>query len=238
MNNTTIKKPSLFLHITEVFRATIELIRGYFFLRNYRGQNLGNGRPVLVIPGLLSTDLSITFLRNFFQKLGFIPYKWGLGRNLGRLESVQQLIRKVQGIHAEKQQKVMLVGWSMGGIFAREIAKQIPECVENVMTIGSPFGNVHAPNHAKWVFDLFNDESTLDTALMAQIHEPAPVPTTAFYSKKDGIVPWEACREHQETATHRNIEISSSHLGMGVNPDVFKAILVEIKALNSVLIKA
>jgi pimeloyl-ACP methyl ester carboxylesterase len=223
-----IKKPSVFLHLTEVFRASYEWIRGALFLNGVSQQNIGKGQVVLVIPGLVSTDVLTVVLRKYLQKLGYNVFGWEMGLNLGRLESVHGLVQKVEKMAQEHQQKIVVIGWSMGGIFAREVAKTTPNSVKQVMTIGSPFADILAPNWAKRVFDVLNRGIEIDQTVLAQLHEPAPVPTTAFYSKLDGIVPWQACREIVENDTHKNVEISSSHLGMGANPSVIKTIAANL----------
>lgn len=219
-----IKKPSQFLHLTEIIRAIYENIKGLFYINSFPKSDFGKGKYIMVIPGLLSTDWYTTYLRKFLNKIGFNAFGWGMGRNLGRPDSLKLLIAKVAKIQKEKNQKVILIGWSMGGIFAREVAKAIPSSIEKVITIGSPFGDLNAPNYAKWVYNLLNDPKDTDHAFVAQVANPAPVPTLALYSKIDGMVPWEACREHNEDATHKNIEVSSSHFGMGGNPNVMKTI--------------
>lgn len=219
-----IKKPSQFLHLTEIFRAIYENIKGLFYISKIPKSNFGRGKYVMVVPGLLSTDWYTTNMRKFLTKIGFYATGWGMGRNLGRLDSLKLLIERVENIQKERGEKIILIGWSMGGIFAREVAKAIPNSIEKVITVGSPFGDLHAPNHAKWVYDLLNHPDDVDQAFVDQVASPAPVPTVALYSKVDGMVPWQACREHKEDATHKNIEVVSSHFGMGGNVNVMKTI--------------
>lgn len=227
--NEEIKRPSLFLHLTEIFRALFETIKGLIFESNFAYKNIGNGQPIMVIPGLLTTDLSTTLLRKFLTKLGFKVFGWEMGRNLGRMESLPLLIEKVENFHHQYQQKIIIIGWSMGGIFTREIAKTRPDLVKRTITMGSPFADVNAPNWAKWVFDLLNKGIEIDNQFIEQLPKPAPVPTLALYSKLDGIVPWRACMELSEDNIHKNIEIKSSHIGMGANSEVMKIIYSELQ---------
>lgn len=222
--NETIKKPSWLLHFTEVFRAIIETFRGYFYVKRKPFENVGNGIPVMVVPGLLSTDWATTLLRKYLGKLGFNVSGWEMGMNLGRMESLEALKEKVRLLHKSSGQKIILIGWSMGGIFSREVAKQMPECVRQLITIGSPFANVNAPNHAKWIFDLLNNRNKIDEEFTRQLPQPASVKTLCLYSKRDGIVPWQACMELNEDELHRNEEVKSSHFGMGANPNVLRAV--------------
>jgi alpha/beta superfamily hydrolase len=223
--NSKIKRPSQLLHLTEIFRAIFEGILTFFFMRNYTFKNVGKNRPVMVIPGLLGTDFSTKILRKFLTKMGFMVFGWEMGRNLGKFEDLRKLTQKVKDLHSKTGKKVIVIGWSMGGIFAREVGKIIPDSIEQLITMGSPFGYIHAPNNAKWVFDLLNKGRKEMPEFENQIHEPAPIPTLAIYSKTDGIVPWEACMERKEDNLHQNREVTSSHFGMGMNKEIFKVVL-------------
>ncbi|MFT5885553.1 MAG: putative esterase [Arcticibacterium sp.] len=227
--NQNIKKPSFLLHITEVFRAIFQAIKAWFFMRTYAYQNIGKGQIVMVVPGLMGTDLSTKMLRSFLNKMGFRTFGWEMGRNKGRFADLPRLIEKIKNLHEGSGQKIVLIGWSMGGIFAREVSKQIPQAIKQLITMGSPFGNIHAPNNAKWVFDLLNPERKVMPEFENQIHQPANVPTLAIYSISDGIVPWEACIEPLEDDLHQNKEVESSHFGMGTNKEVFKVVLERLK---------
>jgi hypothetical protein len=226
-----IQKPSWFLYFTEFFRATIDFVKCLWFLKSYRYENIGNDHPIMVVPGLTASDLSMSLLRKFLKNHGFTNvYPWGLGRNLGDLKNIGILSDKIENLYAQHGQKVTLIGWSLGGVFIREIAKEKPYMVCRLITLGSPFAAIDAPNHAKWVFELLQDVSHVDKDWEAQIPRPAPVPTTAFYSKHDGIVPWQSCMELKEDALHRNVEVHSSHFGFGVNAQVYKLMLEVLKA--------
>jgi pimeloyl-ACP methyl ester carboxylesterase len=218
-----IKKPSIFLHLTELIRAIYENIKGNLYISSIPKQNFGKNRLILVIPGLLSTDWYTTFLRKYLNKIGFRAFGWGLGRNLGRQQSITLLNEKVLNLQKQYDQKIIIIGWSMGGIFAREVGKAIPDSIEKIITIGSPFANLEAPNHARWVYDLLNSNEPIDQQFINQVPVPASMPTFALYSKLDGMVPWQACMEIEDV-NHKNIEVASSHFGMGGNPNVLKAV--------------
>jgi pimeloyl-ACP methyl ester carboxylesterase len=223
--NTEIKKPSQLLYLTESFRAFFETLRGIFLLWMTRKTNEGQGKVVMVIPGLLTSDISTTILRNFLKKKGFIVYGWELGTNFGNLEKLPLLSEKIQTLSNKHNQKVNVIGWSMGGLFCREVCHQIPDFIHRIITLGSPFANLNAPNNAEWVYELLNDRSEVDPKLISRLHLPTPMPSAAFYSKKDGIVPWEACMDSVVDESHKNIEVVSSHFGMGANPTVLNAVL-------------
>ncbi len=225
MNDETIKKPSTFLHTTEIIRAAGDLVSGFFYLSTYRYIKSATPRPVLLVPGLINTDFSMILLRRFIRKHGYAAvYGWGLGRNWGNLDDIKTLSEKIEKIYDNHQQKITLIGWSLGGIYVRELAKQKPELVEQIITIGSPFAKPYAPNHATWIFNLLKRFDKIDKKLWAELPIPAPVRTTAIYSKQDGVVPWQACMELIEDDSHTNIEVNGSHFGFPVNPAVFKIV--------------
>jgi pimeloyl-ACP methyl ester carboxylesterase len=220
-----IKKPSQLLHLTEIFRSLIETIRGFFYLLFAKRENIGQERVIMVVPGLLTSDFWTVILRKYLSKKGFQVYGWEMGTNLGRMEKIPELISKIETIKARHNQKIILLGWSMGGLFSREVSHQRPDLISKVMTLGSPFGDVLAPNNAQWVFELLNDDYEVDHTLVKRMSSPVSIPSVAFYSKKDGIVAWEACIDKIADDHHINVEIKSSHFGMGANPSVLEAVV-------------
>lgn len=224
-----IKKPSWFLNLTEIFRAIIDLLRGLIFRVSYKTKMSDDRHPVLIVPGFLGSDFSTSFLRKFITEMGHPAFGWGLGRNLGDLEDLVRLTQNLEKIYAKYNQKVTLIGWSLGGVYARELAKQNPQLVHQVITLGSPFKGLNAPNHARWVFDLMGKEDQLSPEEMAKIPEPAPVLTTAVYTKQDGIVPWQMCMEDEEDSLHRNIEVWGSHCGLIFNPKVLEIVVAQLQ---------
>ncbi|MDO8288909.1 MAG: alpha/beta hydrolase [Parvibaculum sp.] len=172
----------------------------------------GDGHPVLVLPGMFGDDASTFVLRRYLQALDYQVHPWKLGRNWGPSTEIRDGIRtRFKELSDRYQRKVSIVGWSLGGIYARELARQFPPLTRQVITLGSPFGAG------------YRIEGEPDPALAARLRPPPPVPCTAIYSKSDGVVPWEACLE-QETPMTDNIEVTSSHIGMGVNAMVLWAI--------------
>lgn len=224
-----IKKPSWFLNLTEIFRAIVDLLRGLIFRVSYKTKMSDDRHPVLVVPGFLGSDFSTSFLRKFITEMGHPAFGWGLGRNLGDLEDLVRLTQNLEMIYAKYNQKVTLIGWSLGGVYARELAKQNPQLVHQVITLGSPFKGLNAPNHARWVFDLMGKEDQLSHEEMDKIPEPAPVLTTAVYTKQDGIVPWQMCMEDEEDSLHRNIEVWGSHCGLIFNPKVLEIVVAQLQ---------
>lgn len=220
------ERPSLFWFMTEPSRAITELGFSYSYSRVFKTQRSGDGHPVMVLPGFMSTQKSTTILRNHISQLGYDTYDWGLGRNIGKLEYMELLIERLEAIHQKTGQQVSLVGWSLGGVFARQLAKERPDLIRQVITLGSPFKNLTKPNNIEWVYTLISGgkkAKDINESLLQNLPLPAPVPTTAIYSKEDGIVHWKTCME-EEDALHQNIQVRGSHCGLGVNPSVLSII--------------
>lgn len=224
-----VKRPPIRLLMTESYRAFIvERARYRRFMRRHKFHEQGDGHPVLVIPGLIASDVSTRPLRQFLKKSGYYAYGWGRGNNLAQMEDFHFLGERLEELYLKHEQKVSLIGWSLGGIFARQLAKEKPQLVRQLITLACPFAGPEQPNNAKWFYDLISTirrDKALDREWIADIPNPAPVPTTAFYSKEDGIVPWELCREQIEDEIHQNIEVNTPHTGMGVNPKVLQIIV-------------
>ena len=180
----------------------------------------GDGHPVMILPGFLSSETSTKILREYVRDLGYDVYDWGMGRNMGKLEYMELLIHRVDEIYRKTGKLISLIGWSLGGVFARQIAKERPHLIRQVITLASPFAGLGQPNNVAWIYSVLNrgkKVKEVNDTLMEDLPHPAPVPTTAIYSKADGIVPWQFCIEKEEDEIHQNIEVRSSHIGMGVN---------------------
>lgn len=190
----------------------------------------GDGHPVMVIPGFLASDRSTGLLRTFLKMKGYKPEGWGLGRNLGthikggKHIVSDEVLNRVIEMHVRNDSKVSLVGWSLGGIFAREIARAIPDCVRQVISLGSPFNGPKgaAPMAAK-IFQLINgDMAKREPHAMERMLKPPPVPSSAIFSRTDGVAHWQACRDDwaHDFNQSENIEVRGSHMGLGHNPQV------------------
>lgn len=222
-----VRRPSLFWLLTETGRAVTELGINYTYQWWNRPEVKGDGHPVLVLPGFLASAQSTLILRKFIDRIGYTSYDWDIGRNYGKVEYLDDLLQQVDALHRAHQQKVSLVGWSLGGVYARQIAKERPDMVRQIIMMGSPFQAINDANHATWLHKLINigkKEQAVDEDFLASIPEPAPVPSTAIYSKQDGVVPWAACMEKEEGPYRQNIQVRSSHLGFGVNQAVYTII--------------
>lgn len=221
-----LEAPSLSLLVAEPLRAMLDYLAAHVAPHP---QSIGDGHPVIVYPGLGAGSMTTANLRTFLQRAGFEVSDWGGGVNIGHSgdfdDWLGELVANVRVLQAQHDgRKVSLVGWSLGGIFAREIAKLAPGCVRQVITLATPFASLGGANHAGTLYKLLNgDTSRLTPALEARLRESPPVPTTSVYSKTDGIVSWRGCLEKRSELTE-SIEVSASHLGMASHPDVLRII--------------
>lgn len=224
----TINPPVPLLHLLEIPRSMIEL--GILLLSEplHQPSSDGDGHPVLVIPGLAADDSSTIFLRKFLKKSGFDPHPWGLGRNLGSeaaRDIIGELLEKVTEIHERTGNKVSLIGWSLGGVYSREIAKLMPEKIRQVITLGSPISGDAKANNAWRLYEALSGHSVQeeDPVETEKRREAPTVPTTSIYSKTDGVVAWQCSLEKEGDLTE-NIEVTGSHCGLAHNLMVFYAV--------------
>jgi pimeloyl-ACP methyl ester carboxylesterase len=187
----------------------------------------GDGHPVLVLPGLVASDSSTKPLRSFLKNRGYAVSGWRQGRNLGLRAGVQDsmldLLREMNDAHGRK---VSLVGWSLGGLYARQLAKMMPDRVRSVITLGSPFAASPKATNAWRVYEIASGQSADDATnhdFGGGLADTPPVPTTAIFSRTDGICAWQGCME-KPSSLSENIEVESSHCGMGHHPAVVYAV--------------
>jgi len=185
----------------------------------------GEPHPVLVLPGLMASDLSTRVLRSWLRRLGYPVVGWALGRNRGPTEEVMtELPRLVDRLATEHGTPVSIVGWSLGGIYARRIARRTPRQVRQVISLGSPIARAGRAADGTPGSRVYQRLAPLhaQTRLPSgggSLARPLPVPSTAVYSRWDGVVDWRACRQ-EPGPTSENVAVRSSHLGMGHDPAV------------------
>jgi pimeloyl-ACP methyl ester carboxylesterase len=185
----------------------------------------GDGHPVLVFPGLAANDLTTLPMRTFLRDRGYAAEPWNQGLNLGPREGVLEAAReRVRELHAVDKKPVSLLGWSLGGVYARELAKEMPELVRCVITLGSPFSGPPQATNAWWLFERVSGHPQPDAEMQAALRLPPPVPTSSIYSRTDGIVAWQ-CSLNPGAALCENIEVHASHIGLGLNPLAMVAIV-------------
>jgi pimeloyl-ACP methyl ester carboxylesterase len=180
----------------------------------------GDGHSVLVLPGLLADDISTRALRAVLRKLGYDVHGWGLGRNIGPTAACVTGMRNLlDHLHDTSGRPVTLIGWSLGGIFARDLARRSPDSVRQVITLGSPFRLArHSQSRATKVFDRFSHLHVEHRTLPLESETvPLTVPASSIYSHFDGIVHWQACLDTPGERCE-NIAVMASHLGLGHHP--------------------
>jgi pimeloyl-ACP methyl ester carboxylesterase len=184
----------------------------------------GDGHRVLVLPGLAANDLTTLPIRTFLKDRGYKPSPWDQGLNLGPREGVLDALRaRARELFEREGQKISLVGWSLGGVYARELAKEMPEMVRCVITLGSPFAGPPQATNAWWLFERVSGHPEPDAAMQAALRVAPPVPTSSIYSRTDGIVAWQ-CSLNPPGPLAENIEVPASHIGLGLNPLAMMAI--------------
>ncbi|MEM1435613.1 MAG: alpha/beta fold hydrolase [Pseudomonadota bacterium] len=190
----------------------------------------GDGHTVMTLPGFMASDLSTVWLRRLLRQLNYDIHPWLLGRNTGRIDLIDALTRRFLTLSdAAHGEKISLVGQSLGGVLARELAREYPDRVRMVITLGSPFGLGDTAGTNPLVQQVFERvsahtaEELRDHLLTGDPAEPPPVPCAAIYSRTDGVVAWTSCLERDRPNTE-NIEVHSSHSGMAVQPAVMHAV--------------
>jgi pimeloyl-ACP methyl ester carboxylesterase len=220
-----LRPPSLFLMLAEargLFELNSSLLLSPLLLRAPKG----DGHPVLALPGFLASDLSMAPMRRYLKELGYDAHAWNMGRNLGGVASKREALRGLlRRIHGETGRKVSLVGWSLGGVYARDLALQAPDMVRDVITLGSPFANDIRATNATRLYEILTGEAVDDNPEIREaIAGDMPVPATSIYSRTDGIVNWHTSLV-RPSGTAENIEIYfASHIGLGVNPAALWAV--------------
>jgi pimeloyl-ACP methyl ester carboxylesterase len=213
--------PALGLYLTEPARGLADLASLPLAALWLPVAPRGDGHGVLVLPGLLASDTSTVPLRFFTGWLGYDVHGWDLGRNRGPTDEVLDGLPAALAALADRTGgPVSIIGWSLGGIYARELAREYPGLVRQVITLGSPFA-LAEPGHTR-ADAVYRRGRGLHAAseripTREAVARPIDVPSTAVYSRHDGIVCWQNCIE-AESALHINVEVRCSHLGFGVDP--------------------
>lgn len=224
-HSTPFGAPSWLLLGTEPLRALCEFASAQFMNKARLPQ--GDGHPVVLFPGLASDARAMRPLRDTCRSLGYEVHDWGRGWNTGPTGDIDEwlaaLADDIAALTRETRQRVSLIGWSLGGIYAREVAKKLgARRTRQVITLGTPFtGNVEH-TRAGFLYRLLNGaHPAVSPAMARRLATPPAVPTTSIYSRNDGVVAWQACLQDCTNARTENIEVSGSHSGLVWNADVF-----------------
>ncbi|MDP2606807.1 MAG: alpha/beta fold hydrolase [Deltaproteobacteria bacterium] len=188
-------------------------------------QPRGHGEPVLVLPGYGAGDGSTAILKTYLRLLGYRVSGWHLGRSSGNVpDLLPRVLRRILSMSRKSQQPVRVIGWSFGGYLAREAARERPEAIHQVITLGTPV--IGGPKYTVAASAFYRRGVDLD-AMAAEIETRNKIllrtPVTAIYSRGDAFVAWEACIDHHGSNVE-HVEVRTTHMGFGFSPQVFKII--------------
>jgi pimeloyl-ACP methyl ester carboxylesterase len=180
----------------------------------------GDGEPVILIPGWRSPEASMAPMRRYLISRGYDAQHWGRGMNMGTVRRDRDAMLEVVEKLARDKGPVSLVGWSLGGVISRELAREIPESVSRVITYGTPV--IGGPSYTAAAGSYAPEASEKAAREQAELNrvQPIQVPLTILFSKRDEVVHWPACIDKSSPQTV-HVEIGSTHVGMGIDPDVW-----------------
>jgi hypothetical protein len=210
-----IREARSFLEFPKLLLRAIELAR----------QPRGRGEPVLVLPGYRAGDASTAILKSYLRLLGYHVSGWHLGHNSGEVSEVlPRVLKRLFSMHRRTEQRVRVIGWSFGGFIARELARERPELIHRVITLGTPV--VGGPKYTVFAARLRRNGVDLD-AMEAEIASRNRIilqtPVTAIYSRADAMVAWQACID-RDGLNVEHVEVGTTHMGFGISPEVYKII--------------
>ncbi|MEM7798477.1 MAG: hypothetical protein AAF633_04730 [Chloroflexota bacterium] len=200
----------------------------------FEGLEASNPQTIMAIPGIANPDFFTFLLRQQLKKAGHRPYGWGLGLNRGNIDAtIPLLITKIEKLAALNKGPIVAIGWSLGGLIAREITRLRPDLVKFIFTMGTPI--IGGPKYTSvifWANLLGQDPNNIEERLLARYAKPIERPILAYYSKNDRVVDWQACIDpYSPDVTH--IEVVASHFGMGFAPEVLADIMKRLKDLDT-----
>ncbi|MEO8022800.1 alpha/beta hydrolase [Polaromonas sp.] len=187
----------------------------------------GDGHSVVVFPGLSANDGSTIPLRRYLDSLGYQTSGWEQGFNFGPRAGVLETARTgVRRAFESSGRKVSLIGWSLGGVYARELAKELPQMVRGVITLGTPFAGSHRSTNAWRIYELASGRKVEREVENYDLPVAPPMPTTSIYSRSDGIVAWQGSIQKPSPLNPQteNVEVIASHVGLGLNPSAWWAV--------------
>ncbi len=221
--HSAILSPSWTLLGIEPFRAAFEYASCR--LMDHSRFEPGDGHPVVVFPGLAADAQTVSPLLAFCRRLGYDARDWGRGLNTGPSGEIDAwidaLAEEVDARYSGHDGGITLIGWSLGGIYAREIAKRMSVPVRQVITIGTPITGEAEQTNVSLLYRLLSGAlPVLEPAFKQRLMTAPPQPLTAIHSRSDGVVAWEACLQPADHDWIENVEVDGSHCGLCWNPAV------------------
>jgi len=189
-------------------------------LPELKSKHTGNNDIILVLPGFLTGDFCTSPMRTFLNSIGFNAKGWNLGINMGPTNEVMAGVTdRIKYLNDKYGKQISIVGWSLGGIYAREISKRIPDSIKQVITLGTPFNGLNASNIIEYFEENgINGLDTLTPNAVNQLHVSPPMPYMSIYSKSDELIHWKSCVVNDHSSMSESFEIDSSHFGLCHNP--------------------
>ena len=222
---TMLPPPSTVLQLLEV--RVLPEFGAFWLLRPWLSSVIphGDGHPVLVLPGLLADDGSTDALRSFLNSHGYQAHGWKLGRNFGLRANLERdmLARIDELFDRYGRRRISLVGWSLGGLYARQLAKVASDRVRCMISLGSPFAGSPKSTNAWRIYEMVSGSKVGDQNVLDTLVEAPPIPTTSIFSRTDGVCAWRTCL-NRDGPLAENIEVYGSHCGLGYHPAVVYAI--------------
>jgi len=221
MSNENLRAPSLALLALE-FRAPLEFGSLLPAMPVLSRAPSGDGHTVLVFPGLSASDATTVPLRGYLSSLGYDTGGWSQGFNFGPRAGVLETAKRgLTQAFQSSGRKVSLIGWSLGGVYARELAKEMPDLVRCVITLGAPFAGPPKSTNAWRIYELTSGRDIEREHGRFDLPMAPPQPTTSIYSRSDGIVAWQGSIQQPHHAHTENVEVVASHIGLGLNPSTW-----------------
>ena len=222
---SNLSPPPLSLSLREI-SAPIDWLNTLLSVPKFAHLPTGDGRPILLAPGYLADQWSMRPLRQFLRRLDYRAHDWGLGRNLGNVdEDIVKMGRETLLLAQKTGSPITLIGWSLGGVICREVARLFPEAVREVITLGTPVtgGPKYTAAAKRYASRNDIDVDELEQEVLARNQIGFEQPITVLFSKRDGIVSWRAALDvYNDHALH--VEVDCTHLGIGVHPKSWEVI--------------
>lgn len=224
----SIERPSLALFGIEPLRAAFEFA-SHHILPTEAKPAAGDGHPVIIFPGMGTDGTAVAPLRRHCKSLGYEALDWGRGFNRGPRGDIDAWLAELMAHTADLlrgfKQSATFIGWSLGGIYARELSKTMGRRVRQVITIGTPFNASADHTNVGWLFRLLGGSApAFNAAMSARLRKAPPVPTTSIYSRSDGVVAWQTCTHRVESHRVQDLEVTGSHVGLGWNRSVLRIV--------------
>ena len=228
----TFEKPKMLDTASEGARAFFDYFEYLIKNRQERRESMEK-RVILVIPGFLFSDPMTTIFRNKLSEIGHYTYGWRNGTNIGvREKDIQVQMDLIKELYEKHNKKVTLIGYSLGGVYAKELAFLCKDMVDEVITMGSPINDYSGScSSITTLYQFLNKPldhdalEELEKAFFSNVRNFDDIKITSIYSKSDGIVQWQASHIENESENSRNIEVGGAHLGLLVNVNAMKAVI-------------